>query len=427
MPFLDSLDIGNRALRHCGEDFIASVTEDSKRNQEVSFAYDKVRRAELRRNVWRFAIRKAVLRPVDTNTMIVKPSAYNSAAIYLPGAVVKDTNGLLWVSIIPDNQNNTPGDNNDAWDMYFGPLTVEPYDTTGTTAYYAGELVYAPGALAGSFAVYMSLQSANSDVPYTATAYDATVTYHRGMVVSYSGSQWRSLIEVNLGVTPADGPADFDITATYAATNTVTGSDNFIYSSVGSGNVGNDPVTDGGIHWTNTNVANAWSRSPTVATSSIKWRVIAADIENLVFNYPIGTGPSSQSETRNVYRLPAGYLREAPQDPKAGSTSYLGAPSGLMYKDWNFEGDYIVSRDVYPIIFRFGADVTKVTEMDDLFCEGLACRIAIAICEALTQSGSKLQTIASAYKLFMGEARLVNAIEEGPVEPEEDDWITCRI
>lgn len=423
MPYLDSLDLANRALQHCGATQILAVGEDSKSNKEAAFAYDKVRRAELQRNTWRFAIRRAALRPVDTDTMILNPAAFDSTKTYLPGAVVQDTNGLLWISMKPGNVNNAPG-STDAWDMYFGPMTVHAYDSTET--YFSGDLVYKPGAIAGSYAVYLSLQNGNSAAPDTATPYDATVTYHKGMVVSSGGSNWRSLIEVNLGITPADGPPAYDNTAIYAAAGTVTASDHFIYSSIAGSNVGNDPVTDGGIHWTNTNVANAWSRSPTITTRAISWQLLDATIDNLLFSYPIGAGPCSQSTTRNVYRLPSGYLREAPQDPKAGSVSYLGAPSGRQYDDWEFEGNYIVSSDVQPILFRFVADVTRVADMPDMFCEGFACSLATAICEPITQSAEKLQTIASEYKLRMSEARTRNAIETGPVEPPDDDYLTCR-
>lgn len=427
MGYIDSLDIANRALMHCEAPPLTSITEDSTACTAVTNAYDKVRRAELRRNNWRFAIKKVVLRPVDADTMVIQPTLWAVGSTYLPGAIVSDANGVNWISLVKDNVANQPGANNTAWDMYFGPLTISPYDTTGSTAYWAGELVYLPGSIAGTFVIYQSLVSANADVPNVATPWSSTTTYHSDMVVSYSGSQWRSLIEVNLGITPSQGPLAWAVGTTYAATNTVTGSDQFIYSSVGNGNVGNNPVTDGGVHWTNTGVVNAWSDSPTIPVSDIQWQVVSASMKNLVFQYPVGTGPVTQSETRNVYHLPANYLAAAQQDPKAGSVNFLGAPSGEMYKDWLFEGRFIVSRDAYPILFRFVADITKVSEMDDMFCEGLACRIAVAIAPSVTNSNVKLQTIASAYKEFMGEARRTNMIETGPVEPPEDDFVTCRL
>ena len=128
----------------------------------------------------------------------------------------------------------------------------------------------------------------------------------------------------------------------------------------------------------------------------------------------------------NVFHLPGNFLKIAPQGPKAGANPYLGAPTGLAYTDWNLEGNLMVSQEIQPIIFRFVADVTKVRNMDDMFCEGLACRIAAEVCEPLTQSSAKLTTIAGVYAKFMGDARTTNAIEIGSEEPPEDDLITCR-
>ena len=72
------------------------------------------------------------------------------------------------------------------------------------------------------------------------------------------------------------------------------------------------------------------------------------------------------------------------------------------------------------------ADVVNVPKFDDLFCEGLAARIGLEICPKVTQSEAKVATIAGKYKVFMGEARIVNAIEIGSEEPPEDDWVTAR-
>lgn len=423
MPFLDSLDIANAALQLCGVDQIAIPTEDSKANKETAFAYDKLRRPELRRNVWRFSIRKAVLRAVDADTMILAPTLYDATVMYLPGAIVSDANGMLWSSQEEDNLGNIPGDTN-VWDAYFGPLTISPYDAD--VSYHAGELVYKPGTNLGSYTIFQSLENANDDTPDVATAWSATVTYHGNAIVSHGGFRWRSLIEVNLGITPAVGPAAWAAATTYSIGQTVTASDDFIYSSTTNANIGNNPVTNGGANWTNTGVATAWARTPVIPVSARSWRVILATMTVLTFPYPIGSGPSSQTGTLNVYRLPAGFLKMAPQDPKAGSISALGAPSGHIYDDWNLEGNYLISGDNGPLIVRFAADVTKVQDMDDMFCKGLACTIAAQICIPLTQSGAKLQTIASEYKLFMSEARTVNSIELGPVEPDLDDYIQCR-
>ena len=102
-------------------------------------------------------------------------------------------------------------------------------------------------------------------------------------------------------------------------------------------------------------------------------------------------------------------------------------PSGLPQDDWEFEGDFIVTRDVVVIVLRFVADIQDVTRMDPMFCEGLAARMGLELCEPLTQSSEKLQAIGSIYKLTMGEARAVNGIETGPTEAPLDDYIATRI
>jgi hypothetical protein len=426
MPFLDSLDIANRACQHLGATRIASPTEDSVNNAEIAFAYDKLRRAELRRNAWRFSIKKAVLRPIDTTTFLLSPAQWNAGIQYLPGSVVADSNGQLWVSNMADNLGNDPN-LTDVWDSYYGSMTVDAYDTTGSTAYYAGDLVYIQNA-DSFYNIYMSLQNANVEVPNTADVWSATNTYQEDETVSYNGMQWRSLIALNTNNTPVQGPSNWVATQSYAQAAQVTGTDGFIYNSVAGSNLGNNPVTDNGTYWINTDVPNAWTNVPVIPASSSLWVPLYASLVSFNFVYPIGYGPASQQTTRNIFRLPAGYLRPAPQDPKAGLYSFLGAPAYNTQEDWEYEGNFLLSRNsTTPIIFRFVADVTNVSEMDDLFCECFAARIAVETCEPITNSNVKQQTCNNAYKFFRGEAITVNGIEVGPVEPPEDDYIVCRL
>lgn len=423
MPFLDSLDVANRVCQIVGVEQIFSVTEDSQRCLEIASAYDKLRRAELRRNVWRFATRKVALRAVDSNTLIVAPGTWSSTKTYTLYEFVVDTNNQIWFSTVADNLNNSPGGNNTAWEMYYGPMTADGWDST--VSYYSGELVYVITAGAPSgYQVYMSLLNGNSDVPGTATAWVSTTQYNQDQIVSYSGAQWKNLLPVNLGNTPASGPAAWAVGTTYSSGQQVTGSDNYIYTSSTNGNVGNDPTTDAGVHWTKTNTLNAWVQV-TGYVSSINWRPVTCTLRNVNLNWPIDSGPLSQTDTRNVFRLPAGYLRHAPDYPKV-PVAALGGPRGIPENDWEMDGDYIVTSETGPIILRFVADIVKVSAMDDMFCEGLAYRIATAVAPRLTQSEAKLQSIASAYKMFQGEARLVNGIEEGYQDQPDDEFISVR-
>jgi hypothetical protein len=548
--FLVPADIGNRALQHCGAEMMdptLGFTEASKNARQVSFSYGKLRRAELRRNVWRFAIRKTVIRPVDTNTLLVAPSLWVQSTTYFVGSLVTDSQGTIWQSRIPNNLGNDP-QNTTAWEPYFGPLTAMLYDST--QSYFAGEVVYT-AAGDGTSNVYVSMLSGNTLDPslpnqwsvstvYTKNvvvqafpAWSGGTTYSQGQTVSFtdgniytsltnanlnnapntSPAQWAlvpvitlasltvpavsavspvpafatpvaewnqantyalgnvvmfngteyvsilanntgnfpsaagstfwvamtggvlymSLIDLNLGNNPANAPALFAIGTTYAINALVGASDGVIYKSLSNGNVGHDPTTDAGVHWLNTGVLLPWTTVFTQGAGNQQWRQIGGaafpsgvGLAELNIVYPLGSGPLSQDRTRNVFRLPAGFLRQAPRDPKAGSTSFLGAPSGLDYDDWNFEGNYLVSWDVRPIIFRFVADVQDVTAFDDMYCEGLACRIALAVAPLLTQSTVKAGEIEKLYESFMSQARMVNGIETGAEEPPEDDFVTCR-
>lgn len=519
MTFRTPVDIGNRACQHCGVPRISGFDEDSVQAGEISYVYDKLRRAELRRNVWQFATKRACIRAVDIGTMLLAPELWSSTITYGIGAIVSDEEGYLWQSTTQDNEDNQPG-NSYAWDSYFGPMTVTTYDTTGQTGYFAGELVYeTPGD--GTYTAYLSRTSNNTqdprapslwvtdtqyvkndvvifyaqwsgattyaagDVvaldgetyvsllagnlnqnPSTATSYwaiisqtlapeyyNSTTEYAVGSFVNYlgvdyvciqlstgnapsssptywipldAGTTYVSLIDFNLNNDPSLAPALWVSATTYAMGDAVGGSDGLIYTSVGGGNVGNDPVTDGGVNWTNTGVLNPWTTVNNFGNANDQWLEISVVLVDLQLIYPIGSGPASDNVSRNVYRLPANFLRKAPQDPKAGSASLFGAPTNLTYDDWIMENGYIVSAEPFPIILRFVADVIDVTKFDDMFCELLGARIGMEVVERLTQSTAKLGTIAGVYRQFGTEARTVNGIETGSTEPPLDDWLAVR-
>lgn len=375
--FKQPADVANRALQHVGARRIVALTDANDRASEVNFVYDKLRAAELRRNVWSFATRKVSLRPMDTDTMLVTfPVLSDNAAKFLivsNGATPpRYYQAQVW-------QPTTSIDDalaGSEWTRYFGVDTAEPFDTT--IIYQLGELVYSPTGV-----VYMSLAPNNGDDPTTGTfpAWDNTLTYRRGDTVSYLGTNYESDADLNLNNTP--------------------------------------------------NVSD-WTDVTTLLQQGLRigqtWlRLDGATVTSLEFAYPLGSGPVSQPNSRNVFRLPVGFLREATQDPKAGGTSYLGAPWGLAYDDWEYENGYIISSSAGPFIYRFVCDASDVLTFDPMFAEMLACRIAIEVCERLTQSDSKLSNIASAYNKFGVEARLVNGIETGPSEPPVDDYIAARV
>ncbi len=366
----------------CGASRVASTSEDSKNNSETDFCYGKLREAELRRNTWTFAVKKAPLRAIDTDTMLLDVALWSTGTTYFVGSIANDQYGNPWISRIRDNLANDPLLTTGYWEPYFGPMTVALYDSDIT--YHSGELVYT-AAGDGTSRIYLSLQDNNEDNPATATAYSATTTYFKNQVVTSVAIAYMSLVDLNINNTPASSPTK-------------------------------------------------WTTSFVGGTGSIKWLEIGgAEFPNgvglttLNVVYPLGTGPSDQANTRNIYKLPANWLREAPQYPRAGVTTFLGAPTGIQYSDWVYENGFLLTNDIGPIPYRFIANVTDVRLMDPMFCEGLAARVALAVCEALTQSTSKLGMIAKEYDVFIGEARTVNAIEQGPDQPPDDDFVSCRL
>ncbi len=475
MSFLTQVDIANRACQHCGVRRIGSLgfSENSEQAGEFGFNYDKLRRAELARNVWTFATRKTCIRPVTTGTMWISPTLWSSSRTYTFGSIVQDSSGYWWQSQIQQNLNNAPG-NSSAWDSYTGPVTAQPFDTTGSTAYFAGEIVYeTPGD--GTFLAYMSLVNQNGQDPrdpsewqeevqyskdqivlYQAP-YNAGTTYIAGAVVQYNDVDYISLSAGNVGHEPDVSPTYWQIVpatiaplywdetvaytqyewVTYSGTNYIclaaAGSTNQIPSSnptvwlaQGSGttyislvdfNENNEPDTS----------PTQWSSTVPLGTANDQWVQLNIALSDPNFIYPLNSGPAYQDGSRNVFPLPANYLRMAPQDPKAGSTSFLGAPSGVAYTDWEIENGFIVSGTSFPIVLRFVADVTLVPKFTDMFCEGLALRMAYSSVERLTQATVKKTSIGADYTKFMTEARAVNGIETGPEEPPMDDWISCRI
>lgn len=411
---------------------------------------------------------------------LLVPAAWSSTATYLHGSLVS-YNGEVYQARGSIVANLEPDANPAAWDQFFGTLAVNQWVNggnvnnptiwaAGTTyasgtsvmgsdtnvytslananighdpttdggvhwqligpaqngsGYFAGELVYTQSG--GVMSVFVSLSTGNSDFPGQFPSWSATPQYLLGNSVTSGGVTYQSQTDFNVG----NQPVALWLNATvYGAGVQVLGSDNHLYTSTGAGNTGHNPVGNAGVNWTDNGVA-PWGLRPNTQTdqmTGLNWLQLgSATVQGLQIIYPAGSGPLDQVATRNVYLLPNGFLREAPQDPKAGSTSYLGAPSGLAYDDWVFDGPFLISREVEPICLRFAADVQQVTAMDPMFCEMLALRISLDGNERVTQSAEKENKIGAEYKNFASEARTVNGIEQGATEPPEDDYITCRL
>lgn len=424
--FNNAVDIANRALQHLGQtriDANLGFTEDSKAAGEISFCYNKLREAELRRNVWRFAIRDCPMRPISLTTMLMAPLIWQSTTTYYVGSLVTDETGTWWISRLPNNLNMSPG-LPAAWELYCGPRVAQLWDSS--VSYYPGDVVYA-SPLDGTYRVFLTLANVTTGSPQTdprtTDAWLSTVTYRVGQVVSYLSTNYQSNLSLNAAQIPSASPAEWLVGTTYAATNQVQRYGT-IYTSVGSGNVGLDPALDGGVHWTPGGQA-PWTTTIVRSTASGQFQELSVVLTDVSIPYPVGLVVTQTQSLKNIFMLPANFLREAPSDPKAGGTTLFGAPTGLAYTDHVYENDYITSMDAI-FMLRFSCDHVDVSRYDPMFCEGLGCRIAIETCETITQSKSLINVVESKYTKFMSEARIVNGIETGPTEPAEDDYVSCR-
>jgi len=139
-------------------------------------------------------------------------------------------------------------------------------------------------------------------------------------------------------------------------------------------------------------------------TFSIRRAQLAADSSTPAF------GRSYQ------YQLPADYLRKAPLDPFRSDY-----PDDAL-----FEGRLLLTDSAAPINVRYVSSTVEEESFDPLFAEALAARLAMELCEELTQSSSKRQSLASDYLFHVSQARSTNSIQSGPRAPEIDEWVGVR-
>lgn len=124
----------------------------------------------------------------------------------------------------------------------------------------------------------------------------------------------------------------------------------------------------------------------------------------------------------NYFTLPSDFLRLIEPDESENYNTL----------DWRIESTSDSSKKIAtdaaaPLNIRYIARITDPTLFDSAFDETLACRVAVQICEQVTQSNAKMESVMAQYKDAVREARRANAIEGIPAEPPTDTWITARL
>lgn len=126
------------------------------------------------------------------------------------------------------------------------------------------------------------------------------------------------------------------------------------------------------------------------------------------------------------YRPPADCLKliEVGQYyPGADLSDYVESDTS----SYAYENGVILTNEAAPLNLRYVARIEDPSLFDALFVEMFACRLAMELCESITQSGSKREQAAREYQVALGEATRSNAIEKPPTKLADDTFIMARL
>lgn len=93
---------------------------------------------------------------------------------------------------------------------------------------------------------------------------------------------------------------------------------------------------------------------------------------------------------------------------------------------YQVEGRLILTNQAAPLRIRYVADISDPNQFDALFIEAFACRLAMELCEDLTQSNAKRQLAQEEYTAALREARRIDGQENPPDDLPEPDWLLVR-
>lgn len=387
-------DIANRCLTFLGRSRINTFADMTEEALETARAYDASRLDELGDALWTFSTRVVTLRPQGVDSLLWTPDAWASGT-YSAGAIISyvpvgqgpyEGETIYWQTNRAGASTTAPDADTTRWSRWFGSQVVDLYDS-GTT-YDAGEIVIVPAA------------------------YSAGTSYSKHAVVRSSTTWYVSLTDANLGNAVTN-------TTYWAAWESGGRSDTTWGETAGGTAI---PLTYPGCGFY---LSISSSNADNPLATAARWLSVGGSSVAIAQLYPLGTGQSSVG-SRYVYRLPYGYLRTAPQDPRHGLRQALGVPAGEMPHDWVVENGYLLASDTTKIVFRFVADVTDVSAFDTSFCEVLAARMARDLQPQFPKEGVLRRDLERLYTRAVASAKRLNAIEVGPIAPPLTPLITCR-
>lgn len=148
-----------------------------------------------------------------------------------------------------------------------------------------------------------------------------------------------------------------------------------------------------------------------------------AELEDHYWNFSIERADLAADATAptwgraNAFELPSDFIKLAPDYPE----------DNFNAKDWQIEGQKILTDDSAPLYIRYVKRVTDPNVMTSLFREALSTRLAAELCEELTQSNTKKDALKDDYNRIIARAKKSNAFQNISVQPATDTWITERL
>ena len=94
---------------------------------------------------------------------------------------------------------------------------------------------------------------------------------------------------------------------------------------------------------------------------------------------------------------------------------------------WVVEGRKLLSDEGAPLSVRYVRREEDPNQYDPMLASAVAARLAIELCEELTQSNTKRERALVEYEQILSRARMADAQEQSPMPFEEDDWINARL
>jgi hypothetical protein len=126
------------------------------------------------------------------------------------------------------------------------------------------------------------------------------------------------------------------------------------------------------------------------------------------------------------YQLPSDCLRVVQVGeyfPYVNLGDYRGSSTAM----WQIEGGKILTDLGAPLKVRYVSRVETTGEWDPTFVECFACKLAVELAEALTQSNTKRELAWNEYKEALRMANRSDAIENPPEDVQDTPWIIARL